>query len=344
MLKSCMRNLAVWLFSLALTIGTVSGQTFRIVKRLPLGGEGGWDRLTIDSQSRRLYVPRGDRVQVLDLDHDQVVGEVNGTPGVHAVAVAQEFNRGFTSNGWENTVTIFDLQTLQVLIKVPVGQSPDAIVYDPVSKKVFVFNRSSRDATVLEAQSGKVEGTVALDGKTESAAADGQGTIYVNLKDKGEVIGLDTRKLEVTKRFSLKLGEKPTGLDVDPVHGRVFSGCRNRILTIVDTQTGNLIATVPIGAGVDGVVYNQASGTIFTANGWDGTLTVVQETQPGKFEVTETISTQRGARQVALDANTQSLYLPTAQLVFPNPPPASDEQPAKPQIVKGSFEILVVGR
>lgn len=318
---------------------------YHVIKRLPLGGEGGWDRLTLDSEARRLYVPRDSHVLVVDIDADRIAGDIPDTPGVHGVALAPEFGRGFTSNGRENAATIFDLKSLAILGKVKTGQNPDAIVYDSASKRVFVFNKSSRDATVFDARSGASGGVMALDGKPESAAADGQGRLYVNLKDKREVIELDARRLAVTRRVFLGAGVKPTGLGLDPVRRRVFSGCRNQIMTIADMQTGALIATVPIGAGVDGNAYDPETGLAFSANGLDGTLTVVRESEPGKFEVAETVPTQRGARTLALDPKTHYLYLPTAQLSLrPASAPAPEGRRPKPQIVKDTFEILVLGR
>ncbi len=315
---------------------------YHILKRLKVGGEGGWDYLTVDGPARRLYVSRSSHVMVIDLDTDKVVGDIPNTPGVHGVAVARELSRGFTSNGKADTSTIFDLKTLRVLGEVKTGGNPDAIVYDFVSNKVFTFNGRSKDATVIDAFLGKVVGTIPLGGKPEFAATDGKGKVYVNIEDTNEVVEIDSLKARVTRKFSLKPCEEPTGMGLDLEHGRVFSGCHNKTMTVLDTKAGNVIATVPIGENVDGNGFDDLTGLAFSSNG-DGTLTVVRETSPGKFEVVETVTTQRGARTMAIDPVTHYIYLPAAQ--FP-PPEKSTQTGSKPRpvMVKDSFEVLVVGK
>jgi DNA-binding beta-propeller fold protein YncE len=315
---------------------------YHIIKRLKVGGEGGWDYLTVDAAARRLYISRSTHVMVIDLDTDKVVGDIPNTMGVHGIAIAPELNRGFTSNGMAQTSTIFDLKTLKVLGQVKTGGNPDAIVYEPGSKKVFTFNGRTKDATVFDAVSGKVERTIPLGGKPEFAAADGQGKIYVNIEDTNEAVEIDSLKTLITKRFPLSPCEEPTGMGLDSEHGRLFSGCHNKIMAISDTTAGKVIATVTIGANVDGNGFDAGTGLAFSSNG-DGTLTVVRESSPFNFEAVETVATQRGSRTMAIDPLTHYIYLPAAQFSKPKESTQGGTKP-RPVIVKGSFEVLVVGK
>jgi len=327
---------------LVCSISYAADPGYHIIKKLQLGGEGGWDYLTVDSAARRLYISRSTHVMVIDIDTDKVVGDIADTPGVHGIAIAAELNRGFTSNGRANTATFFDLKTLKVLGQVKTGENPDAILYDPASKRVFTFNGRSKDATVFEATSGKVAGTIPLGGKPEYAAADGKGKVYVNVEDTNEVVEIDSKTLSLTKRYSLKPCDEPTGMGLDAEHHRVYSGCHNKVMTILDTETGKLIATVPIGEGVDGNGFDPGTGLAFSSNG-NGTLTVVRESSQGKFEVAETVTTQRGSRTMAIDPMTHNIYLPAAQFNQPSAPTAEEPRP-RPTMIKDSFAVLVVGR
>lgn len=315
---------------------------YHIIKRLKVGGGGGWDYLTVDNAARRLYISRSTHVIVIDLDTDKVVGDIPNTPGVHGIAIAPEMNRGFTSNGKADTSTIFDLKTLKVLGEVKTGSNPDAIIYEPASKMVFTFNGRSKDATVFSAATGKVLKTIPLGGKPEFSVIDGKGKIYVNNEDTNEVIEIDGRMAIITRKFSLKPCEEPSGMGIDAELGRVFSGCHNKVMTVLDTKTGKVIATPPIGANVDGNGFDSGTGLAFSSNG-DGTLTVVRETFPGKYEIIETVETQRGARTMAIDPKTHNIYLPTAQFMPPKAPSAETPKP-RPEMVKDSFEVLVVGK
>ncbi len=315
---------------------------YRVIKRLPVGGEGGWDYLTVDAAARRLYISRSTHVMVIDLDTDKVVGDIPDTAGVHGIAVAPELNRGFTSNGKSDTSTIFDLKTLKVLGVVKTGGNPDAIVYDPASKKVFTFNGRSKDTTVFDAVSGKVLRTISLGGKPEFAAADGKGKVFVNIEDANKVVEINTAKVVISRRFSLKPCDEPTGMGLDSEHQRVFSGCHNNIMTVLDAKVGKVVATLPIGEKVDGAGFDAGTGLAFSSNG-DGTLTVVREASPGKFDVLETVLTQRGSRTMAIDPKTHNVYLPAAQFIQPKETELGGAQP-RPVMVKDSFEVLVVGR
>ncbi len=315
---------------------------YHVLKKLPLGGEGGWDAMTADDSTGRLYISRGTHVMVVDLETDKLVGDIPDTPGVHGIAVAPDLNRGFISNGKSNTVTIFDLKTLKVLSQVPVGTNPDAILYDPLTKNVFVFNGRSNDATVFNGNSGAIAGTIQLGGKPEFAVADGKGKIFVNLEDTSEVVEIDDMKLTVTRRFSLKPCEEPTGIAFDQKHKRIFSACHNKMMAILDAETGKLIATMPIGEGVDGCDFDQETGLAFSSNG-EGSITIIQEASPGMFAVAKTVPTQYGARTMALDPKTHYVYLPTA-LFSKTETETMPNGKVRPAKIKDSFVVLVVGK
>ncbi|MGO8702251.1 MAG: YncE family protein [Candidatus Brocadiia bacterium] len=315
---------------------------YHVIKKLTLGGEGRWDYLTIDSEARRMYISRSSHVMVVDLDTDKVVGDVPDTRGVHGIAVAHDLNRGFTSNGGANTSTIFDLKTLKVLGVVKTGENPDCIIYDPASKRVFTFNGGSDDATAFDAVTGEVLGTIALGGRPEYAAADGLGKVYGNIESTSEVVEIDSAKLAVTKRFPLAPGEEPSGLAVDAAHHLVFSGCHNQIMTVLDAAAGKVIASVPIGRGVDANAFDPGTGLAFSSNG-DGTLTVARETAPGKFAA-ENVKTQQGARTMALDLKTHNVYLVTAQFETAPAGAAPEKGRGRPGMIPNSFTVLVVGK
>ena len=280
-------------------------------------------------------------VQVLDLDQLAVVGQIPDTLGVHGIALAPAFDRGFTSNGKAGTITIFDLSTLKPITQVKAGQNPDAIVYDPFSQRVFAFNGKSHDVTALEAATGKVVGQIALDGKPEFTVADGSGTVYVNLEDKGMLVSLDSQKLKVRRRWPLAPCEEPSTMAMDHAHERLFIGCGNKKMVVVDPEQGHIIATLPIGDHVDATVFDSEKQLIFTSNG-DGTITVIHQDGPDHYTVGDTVPTQAGARTEALDTQTHRLFLPTAEL-GPRPAPTAEQPHPRPAIKPGSFTLLVVG-
>jgi DNA-binding beta-propeller fold protein YncE len=332
------------LLQFAFVLGTIAYAAdpgYHVIKKLPLGGEGGWDYVTVDAGARRLYISRATHVMVVDLGTGRVVGDIPDTPGVHGIALAPELNRGFTSNGRANTATIFELKTLKTLNQVKTGTNPDAILYDSASRRVFTFNGRSGDATVFDPATAGVVGTIPLGGKPEFAAADGKGRIYVNIEDTSEVVEIDSRKLVVARRFSLKPCEEPSGMGLDVQRHLVFSGCRNKVMTVLDGNAGKVIATVPIGEGVDGNGFDPGKKLAFSANG-EGTLTIVQESSPSKFEVVATVKTQRGARTMAIDPKTHDIYLPTAQFGAAIPATPQVPRPRRPMI-PDSFVVLVVG-
>ncbi len=317
--------------------------SYHVARTIALEGDGGWDYVTVDSAAHRAYVTHGIRVQVLDTQTGKVVGEIANTDGVHGVAIAAELGRGFTSNGRANTVTIFDLKTLAVIRAIAVtGENPDAIVYEPVSRRVFTFNGGTASATAIDAANSKVVGTVALPGKPEFAVADGRGRIFVNIQDKSLLATLDAQTLAVGARWPLAPCEAPTGLAIDRQHRRLFAVCGNKLMVAVDADSGRVVATAPIGELVDGVVFDPSSALVFTSNG-QGTVTVIRQDAPDKYSVVETVSTKRGAHTIALDETTHQLYLPTAQL-GPPPAAAAHRPHPRPSIVPGTFEMLVLNR
>ena len=280
---------------------------------------------------------------VVDIDSNTLAGDIPDTPGVHGIALAPELNRGFTSNGKADTVTIFSLDTLKTLGQVKTGQDPDAIVYDPASKLVFAFNAESGDATVFDAASGTVTATIALGGRPEFAETDAAGHIYANIEDTSEVVEIDTATLAVARRFPLQPCEEPSGIGLDKKNHRVFSGCHNKVMSVLDTVQGKVIAAVPIGGGVDGNGFDPGPGYAFSSNG-DGTLTISSETAPGEFTVAQTLATQNRSRTMAIDLKTHNVYLPAAEF---GPVPEPQQEGAKkqrPPMIPGSFAVLVVGR
>ena len=342
-----MKNLSVVLSFLALlfSAGLVCAQNtsgYHLIDTIKVGGESGWDALTADPEAHRLYVSHGTHVVVIDTQTDKVVGDIPNTNGIHGIAIAGKLGRGFTSNGRDDTVTIFDLKTLKSLGTVKTGKRPDIIIYDPFSKRVFCFNAGSNDATVIDAEKGTVAGTVPFDGNPEFAVSDNKGTIYVNIESKSEVVAFDAKTLAVRSHFPLSPGEEPTGLAIDTKNGLLFSACANKRMIVTDAKTGKVVGDIPTGEGTDGAEFDAETRLAFSPNG-EGTLTVIREDSRNKFSVAESVPTRVRARTMTIDAKTHKLYLPTAQ--FGPPPPATKEQPRpRAPMLPESFVILVYGR
>jgi DNA-binding beta-propeller fold protein YncE len=337
---AAVRGMLVIFLLAAFAMAADSG--YHLVKTYKLGGEGGWDYLTLDSASRHLYISRGTHVAVIDADSGDPVGDIPDTAGVHGIALAPELGRGFTSNGREGTVTIFDLNTLKPITKVNVGENPDAIVYDPLTKRVFTFNGRSHDSTAIDAAKGTVLGTIKLDGKPEFAVSDESGEIFVNIEDKSELVVLNPAKLEVKSRWPLAPCESPSGLAMDRKNRRLFAGCENKVMAVVDADTGKVIATLPIGRGVDATKFDPETGLAFASCG-EGVLTVIREESPDKFSVVENVPTQAGARTMALDKKTHNVFLVTAKF-GPPPAPTPGQQYARPPILPDTFVVLVLSK
>ncbi|MFA6102007.1 MAG: YncE family protein [Victivallaceae bacterium] len=313
---------------------------YRVVKKEIIGGDGSWDYLTMDPATRLLYIARETRVMVVDMNTLKVVREIAGTDGVHDVAPVPEFNRLFTSNGRENKIGIYDLKTLEKVGEAQAGGKPDAIIYDPASRRVFAFNNGGGTVTVIDAKTGEVADNIELGGAPEFAVADGKGRVYVNIEDKDEVVKIDSVNMTVLNHWPLDPGKTPTGLAMDIEHQRLFSGCRgSKTVEVMDANNGRVLASLPIGAGVDAVAFDPESQNAFSSNG-DGTLTVIHEDAPDKFQVIQNVSTRPGARTLALDMNTHQVWLVTAES---KPAPESQEKRRR-IVVPNTFAVLVVGR
>ena len=314
------------------------GSGYHLLQTYKLGGDGGWDYLLADSEAKRIYISRSTHVMVVDSEKGTLVGDLPDTQGVHGIALAPEFNRGFTSNGRSNTATIFDLATLKVLGTVKTGEGPDAILYDGVTKRVFTFNGHGGDATAIDAAKGEVVGTIALGGKPEFGVADGKGRIYVNLEDKGEVVEIDAEKLTVLHHWPIAADAEPSGLAIDRKNRRLFSGCGNQTMAILNADTGAVIKTLPIGKGVDACAFDPDTGLAFASNG-DGTLTIVHEDAPDQYTVVDNLTTQPRAKTMALDGKTHQVFVPFAEF---EAPPAGTR--GRSNVVAGSFSLLVFGK
>lgn len=312
-------------------------EPYHFLKEIPVGGEGGWDYLTVDSASHRLYVSHASKVVVIDLKEDRVLGEITNTPGVHGIAVAPELNRAFVSNGREGTASVVDAKTLQTLSKVHTGDNPDAILYAPDRREVYTFNGRGRSTTVFSAESGGVITNLSLPGKPEFAVDDSQaGRIYNNIEDKNELIAIDSKTHQIANRWPIAPGTGASGLALDEQHHRLFLGCDNHLMLMMDGATGKVITSVPIAEGVDANAFDPGTGYAFASCG-AGTVTIAHEDSPDQLHVVQTLTTARGARTMALDPSTHKIYLAAATYQ----PAAEGER--RPAMTPGSFKILVYG-
>jgi len=325
------------LFSLAVAVCRADGP-YHFIKKIPVGGEGGWDALTVDSAAQRLYVSHGTKVVVIDLAKDAAAGEITNTPGVHGFAVAPELKRGFSSNGRENKVSVVDLKTLQTLSKVDTGTNPDAILFEPGQNEIYAFNGRSQSATVIDAKSGKVVATIPLGGKPEFAEADPEAhRVFNNLEDKSEVAAIDTQTHSVVNHWPIAPGEEASGIAIDLKNHRLFLGCGgSKTMVMMDSANGKVLATVPIGEGVDGSAFDPGTQLAFSSCGQSATVTIVRE-DGDKLTVVQTLATERGARTMAIDPKTHKIYLPSAKFEAPA------EGQRRGKMVPDSFKILVYG-
>ncbi len=315
---------------------------YRFLTEIPIGGEGGWDILNIDSPAHRLYLSHATKVVVVDIEKNTLAGEITDTPGVHAFLPVPELKRGFSSNGRENKSSVVDLTTLRTIEKVDTGESPDAIVYEPKRGEVYIFNHRGNSVTVIEAKSATVVVTIALGGSPEFAVADTDASrVYCNLEDKGEVVVIDTTKREVAARWPLAPGEEPTGIALDAAHHRLFAACNNKMLVMLNTDTGKVVATVPIGSGTDGCAFDATTQLAFVSCG-EGVTTIAKEETPDKLEVVQTLRTAPRARTIALDPQTHKIYLPTAEFQ-PAPSPSPGASPSRPTVIANTMKLLVFG-
>jgi DNA-binding beta-propeller fold protein YncE len=331
------------LLLLAFGVAAIAAPGYKVVDKIKIGGATRWDYAYVDSANHRLYVSHATQTEVIDTATDKLIGTIPDTNGVHGIAVANDLGRGFTSDGMDNDVTIFDLKTLKVLGKVKTGTNPDAIIYEPSSHRVLTFNGRSNDSTVFDAKSGEIyAASIPVGGKPEFAQIDGKGHVYFNIEDKGEIGEIDAKAAALTKHYSIAPCEAPSGLAINPKTNYLYSVCGNKMMAVSDPVAGKVIATPAIGQGPDGVAFDD--GYAFSANGRDATITMVGEVSPGKFEPVATIMTQQGARTIAADQTAHKLYLPAAEFGPPPPPPAGGGRAGRAQVIPDSFMIIVVGR
>ena len=339
MRKTCLRLLGLIAFSCGTAIAQ---ESYKFLNEIPISGEGGWDILTIDSAASRLYLSHATKVVVVDLNKNSVAGEIADTPGVHGFVAVPELQRGFSSNGKEAKSSVVDLKTSKTVSKIDTGESPDALVYEPLRGEVYVFNHKGNSATVIDAKQAKVVATIPLGGGPEFAVADVNAKrIYCNIEDKSEVAVIDTEKHEVIARWPVAPATEPSGIALDAVHHRLFATCHNKMMAMLDTETGKVIVTVPIGAGVDGCAFDEATQLAFASCG-DGTTTIAKEETPERLTVVQTLKTERGARTIALDPRTHRIYLPSAQFQ-PPPSPSPGMSPGRPTVVPNTLKLLVYG-
>jgi len=328
-----------------LSLGTCTAALaeYKVVGHFAIGGEGGYDYLRVDPSTRRLLVSHATKVEVLDVDSGKILGEISPTPGVHGIAFAPEFNHGFITNGRDNSVTLFDLKTLQPIAVIKsTGQRPDALDYDPDTKQVYICNHGSGNLTVLDADKGAVNATVELGGALEEVVFDGRGHLFVNSEDRNAIHYVDTKTLKLLATWPLAPGESPTGLAIDREHHRLFAAGGNK-LVVVNSDTGAVLTTVPIGEGPDGVSFEPATCTIFVPTK-DGQLTIIHEEAPDRYTVRQNLSTAPGCRTISIDLKTGRVFMPTAKFT-PAPPttPGTPGAPTRPVITPGTFEVMVVG-
>jgi len=330
-----------FIFAVVFYITGVTAQTYKVSKKINVPGDEGWDYLTVDEVNQHLFVSHGSVVNVVDLKTDKNIATIPDTKGVHGIAIANGLNKAFITDGKDNAVTIVNLTTFELIEKVTLeGQKPDAILYDKFSEQVFVYNAKSNNATVLNAVTHKIIKNIPLDGKPEFSVTNTKGLIYVNIEDKNEIKTIDAKTLEVTATWSIAPGEEPSGLAIDLETNRLFSVCGNNLMVIVDATNGKIIKTLPIEDGCDGVAFDSKKKLAFSSNGI-GTITVVKEKSANSFTVQETVTTQKGARTIALNKTTGQLYLSTADFGA-KPEPTKENPKPRPSLVPDSFAVLVV--
>jgi YVTN family beta-propeller protein len=335
-----MKKVILSFWAILMFISVTNAQTttgLHIIKTFHLASPGGWDYIEVGPVNDWLYVSHGTQVNILNKKNGDSVGVIENTTGVHGIAFDVANKKGFTSNGKINTVTVFDMNTNKVLAQIATGQNPDAILYEPFSKKIITCNGRSKNLTVIDPIKNVVVDSVAIGGKPETAVSDGMGKLFVNDEDNNQIVVVDTKTFKVLNHWSIAPGEGPTGLALDKKTNILFAGCE-KLLMIVDATNGNIIDKITIGDGCDGVVFDEATKTIYTANG-EGTITVIQEENTAKFSLVENAITKKGARTITLDNQTHLLYLPTADFEQADP-----NQKGRPKMKSGTFQVLVVGK
>ena len=316
---------------------------YHVQNRISIPGNGSWDYLSVDEPTATLFVSHGNEMDVIDLkDNNKLIAIVKDLKGMHGIALVKELDMGYISNGKDNSVTVIDLETYEFVKNIKITEkNPDAILYDSFSHKVFTFNGGSSDVTVLDVNKLSVVGTIQLPGKPEFAVTDKKGKVFVNIEDKNSICVIDVNTLKVEKTWSIAPGKSPSGLAIDIENHRLFSVCDNKLMVMVDAETGKVVSTIKIGKNVDGVAFDPVLKRIYTSNG-EGTMTVIQQKNADSYSVLENFPTQKGARTIAINSKTHKIYLPTAEY---NPAPKpSNENPKPRAIIKpGSFKVLEVG-
>ncbi|MEP7107035.1 MAG: YncE family protein [Ferruginibacter sp.] len=334
-LNTCLLAMVI---TLTATIGKAQQQKgHHIISTFHIASPGGWDYLVTGPVNDWLYVSHGTQVNILNKKTGDSVGVIENTTGVHGIAFDVSNGKGYTSNGRINTVTVFDMNNNKVLAQIATGQNPDAILYEPFSKKIITCNGRSKNLSIIDPIQNKVVDSVDVGGKPETAVSDGAGKLFVNNEDKNEIVVVDTKTFKVLNHWSIAPGEGPTGLSIDKETKRLFAGC-DKLLMVIDANNGKIVDKLPIGDGCDGTAFDPATKNIFTSNG-EGTLTVIHEDGDDKFTVVENVVTKRGARTIALDIATHLIYLPTAEFE----PMAAGEK-GRPKMKAGTFQVLVVGK
>ena len=343
--RACLRAAPTGVGILILTVLAAPAQAapqYHIAHEVKLPGDEGWDYLTFDDGTHRLFIAHATQVLVVDTDHLTPAGTIADTPGVHGIALAPDVGHGYISAGRSGSIVVFDLKSLARLKDIKAtGENPDAILYDSATHRVFSFNGRGRNATAVDTKTDEVIGTIPLDAKPEFAVADGKGRVYVNLEDKSSIAQIDAQHLTVSAIWPIKGCEEPSGLAIDLAGQRLFAGCSNKVMAVIDAGTGRTLGTAPIGAGVDAAKYDSGMRLAFASCGSDAVLTAVGTNASGAAEVVQSLATQRGARTLALDEHSHRLFTVTAS--FGPPPAATAEQPhPRPAILPGTFRLLVI--
>jgi DNA-binding beta-propeller fold protein YncE len=321
--------------TIAIALALMTGPSYRITQTYTLGGEGRWDYVVPDPPNHRLFIARENRVMVVDQNDGKLLGEVTGIQGAHGTALAEGTGRGFATSGNDGSVLMFDAKSFKVLGKIPAAEDADAVIYDKASNRVFTFNGDAKSSTVIDPQAGKLITNVPLGGKPEYGAPDGTGKVFANLVDSNEVVEIDARNAKVTRRWSTAPCKQPVSMAIDTVRHRLFSGCRSGLMAISDYDAGKIVATVPIGKGVDGAGYDPASGDAFASNA-DGTLTIIHQDSPDRYNVVDNLKTPERARNMGLDPTNHKVFIVSADFG-----PASS---GRPPVLPGTFKLMVIER
>lgn len=332
------------IFSLIAMAAAAAG-SYHLIKKIPIPGDGGWDYVAADSEARRLYVSHNTEIVVLDLDTGAIIGKIAGGPDMHGAAIASEFGRGFISESNPGSVVIFDLKTLAKIGEVRVGDDPNGIIYDHETKRIFTADRGSKRITAIDARTGKIAGTIdKLGGRTEHLASDEAGHVFLNMQDRNTTLKLDAKELKVLETWPTAPCEAPSSMDMDRAHSRIIIGCRGAgMMAVLDAASGKVVATNPIGGGVDAAEFDPKSGLAYFSTGADGALWIFRQKSPDQYELVERVPTQAGARTMAVDRNTGRVYVAGAEL-GPRPTPTPENPRPRPPIIPGTFSVLVIGQ